>query len=134
MQSPTKEGARAMTYAITAVSGQLGREIALKSIDKLGVKDVVGLARTPHHVKDLGIKVRPGDYDKPEELRASLQGIDALVLVSGMAAPEDRIQQHRNVIESAKDEQTGAVSEDRRKGSWPRVGGHDGSRSVIVHH
>ncbi len=91
-----------MTYAITAVSGQLGREIALKSIDKLGVKDVVGLARTPHHVKDLGIEVRPGDYDKPEELRASLQGIDALVLVSGMAAPEDRIQQHRNVIESAK--------------------------------
>ncbi len=76
-----------MTYAITAVSGQLGREIAQKSIDKLGVKDVVGLARTPHHVKDPGIEVRPGDYDKPEELLASLQGIDALVLVSGMAAP-----------------------------------------------
>ncbi|MBT8418858.1 MAG: NAD(P)H-binding protein [Silicimonas sp.] len=48
------------------------------------------------------MEVRPGDYDKPDDLRASLGGIDALVLVSGMAPPEDRIQQHRNVIEAAK--------------------------------
>lgn len=91
-----------MTYAVTAVSGQLGREIALKLVDKLGSENVVGLARTPVHVKDLGIEVRPGDYDNPEDLRASLNGVDALGLVSGMAPPEDRIQQHRNVIEAAK--------------------------------
>ncbi len=91
-----------MTYAITAVSGQLGREIALKLIDKLGPGQVVGLARTPDHVKGLDIEVRPGDYEKPEDLRSSLKGVDALVLVSGMAPPEDRIQQHRNVIQAAK--------------------------------
>lgn len=91
-----------MTYAITAVSGQLGREIALKLIDKVGSENVMGLARTPARVKGLGIEVRAGDYDKPDELRASLQGMDALILVSGMAPPEDRIGQHRNVIEAAK--------------------------------
>ncbi len=36
-----------MTLAVTAVSGQLGREIALKLIDKVGTENVVGLARTP---------------------------------------------------------------------------------------
>ncbi|WP_386682693.1 NAD(P)H-binding protein [Loktanella sp. R86503] len=91
-----------MIYAVTAVSGQLGREIALKLIEKVGADNVIGLARTPDHVKGLGIEVRPGDYDKPDDLCASLQGIDGLVLVSGMAPPQDRIQQHRNVIEAAK--------------------------------
>lgn len=91
-----------MTYAITAVSGQLGREIALKLIDTTGSGSVVGLARTPARADGLGIEVRPGDYDRPGDLRSSLEGIDALVLVSGMAAPGDRIQQHRNVIEAAK--------------------------------
>ncbi|MEG3663355.1 NAD(P)H-binding protein [Celeribacter halophilus] len=91
-----------MIYAVTAVSGQLGREIALKLIDQFGTNNVIGLARTPAHVEGLGIEVRPGDYDKPDDLRTSIDGIDALVLVSGMAPPEDRIQQHRNVIEAAK--------------------------------
>lgn len=91
-----------MVYAVTAVSGQLGREIARKLIDRFGVGNVIGLARTPARVEGLGIEVRPGDYVKPDDLRASLDGIGALVLVSGMAPPEDRIQQHRNVIEAAK--------------------------------
>lgn len=91
-----------MIYAVTAVSGQLGREIALKLIEKVGAGNVIGLARTPDHVKGLGIEVRPGDYDTPDDLHASLRGIDALVLVSGMAPPQDRIQQHRNVIEAVK--------------------------------
>lgn len=91
-----------MIYAVTAVSGQLGREIVLKLIEKVEQAQVVGLARTPDHVEGLGIEVRPGDYDKPEDLRASLEAINALVLVSGMAHPEDRIGQHRNVIDAAK--------------------------------
>lgn len=91
-----------MTYAVTAVSGQLGHEIARKLIALPGTTPVIGLARTPEKVIDLGVEVRPGDYDQPEQLRTSLQGVDALVIVSGMAPPEDRIQQHRNVIDAAR--------------------------------
>ncbi len=91
-----------MTYAVTAVSGQLGREIARGLISQLGDETVIGLARTPSKVTDLGVEVRPGDYDKPEQLQTSLAGVDALVIVSGMAPPEDRIQQHRNVIDAAR--------------------------------
>lgn len=91
-----------MICAVTAVSGHLGREIALKLMDRLGAGQVVGLARTPDRASDLGVEVRPGDYDEPDQLVASLQGVGTLVLVSGMAPPDDRIQQHRNVIEAAK--------------------------------
>lgn len=92
-----------MQYAVTAVSGQLGQEIARKLIARTDHSSVIGLARTPDHVPDIGIELRLGDYDKPQDLKASLAGIDALVLVSGMAAPDVRIGQHRNVIDAAKD-------------------------------
>ena len=90
-----------MRYAVTAVSGQLGQEIARKLIERTDHASVIGLARTPGNAPELGIEVRPGDYDQPDALRTSLAGVDALVLVSGMAPPEDRIGQHRNVIEAA---------------------------------
>ncbi|SFB10388.1 NAD(P)H dehydrogenase (quinone) [Poseidonocella pacifica] len=91
-----------MTYAVTAVSGQLGRAIAETLVALPGGVPVVGLARSPGKVADLGIDLRPGDYERPEQLQASLTGVDALVIVSGMAPPDQRIQQHRNVIDAAR--------------------------------
>ncbi len=91
-----------MTIAVTAVSGQLGREIAQALLEMPGGTPVVGLARTPQKALGLGIEIRPGDYSKPDQLQASLAGIDALLLVSGIDAPDERIQQHRNVIEAAR--------------------------------
>ncbi|UYV38091.1 SDR family oxidoreductase [Rhodobacteraceae bacterium D3-12] len=90
------------TFAVTAVSGQLGHEIARKLIALPGGASVIGLARTPTKVTDLGVELRPGDYDQPDQLQTSLEGVDALLIVSGMAPPEDRIQQHRNVIDAAR--------------------------------
>ncbi|WP_417494394.1 SDR family oxidoreductase [Maricaulis sp.] len=91
-----------MTIAITAVSGHLGQAIARTLIDMPGIGPVVGLARTPAKASGLGIEVRPGDYTRPDQLKTSLAGVDTLLLVSGMDAPDARIQQHRNVIEAAK--------------------------------
>lgn len=91
-----------MTIAVTAVSGHLGREIARKLIALPNGEPVIGLARTPKNAQALGIELRPGDYNQPDQLRASLAGVDTLLLVSGMDAPDARIQQHRNVIEAAK--------------------------------
>lgn len=88
--------------AVTGASGQLGSEIVKATIEVVGKDSVIGLARTPSKAEPLGIEVRPGDYDSPNDLRDSLQGIDTLLLVSGMAAPDKRIDQHRNVIEAAK--------------------------------
>lgn len=91
-----------MTIAVTAVSGHLGRAITQTLTDKPGIETIVGLARTPAKATGLGIEVRPGDYTRPDQLKTSLTGVDTLLLVSGMDAPDARIQQHRNVIEAAK--------------------------------
>ncbi len=91
-----------MRIAVTAASGQLGSAVVAAAVAELGAENVVGLARTPAKAQHLGVEVRPGDYDDREALTRSLAGIDRLLLVSGMAAPEDRIGQHRNVIEAAK--------------------------------
>ena len=91
-----------MTIAVTAVTGQLGSTIAEALLAMGSGEPVIGLARSPDKAEGLGIEIRPGDYDDVDQLRASLAGIDTLLLVSGMAAPEDRIGQHRNVINAAK--------------------------------
>lgn len=93
----------AHTIGVTAASGQLGAAIVRAAIKVVGKEDVIGLARTPSKAAFLGVAVRPGDYNSKEQLTESLQGIDRLVLVSGMDAPEKRIDQHRNVIDAAKD-------------------------------
>ena len=88
--------------AITAASGQLGSEIVKATCLVIGQENVVGLARTPAKAAHFGVDVRQGDYNNQEALATSLQGIDTVLLVSGMDAPDKRIGQHRNVIAAAK--------------------------------
>lgn len=91
-----------MKIAVTAVSGQLGKEIVKATIALLKRDDVIGLARTPDKAENLGIEIRPGDYNDKNELEKSLRSVDTLLLVSGMDDPEKRIEQHRNVIQAAQ--------------------------------
>jgi NAD(P)H dehydrogenase (quinone) len=88
---------------ITAVSGQLGTAIAKKAIEEFGVENVVGTARNPEKAKNLGIKIFKGDYDSKNDFNMAMKGVDAVLLVSSMSAPENRIEQHRNVINAAKE-------------------------------
>ncbi|MDB6178724.1 SDR family oxidoreductase [Paracoccus sp. Z330] len=91
-----------MKIAVTAASGQLGGAIVNALVKEQGHENVVGLARTPANARSLGVEIRPGDYEAADQLRVSLKGVDALLLVSGLEAPEKRIPQHRNVINAAR--------------------------------
>jgi NAD(P)H dehydrogenase (quinone) len=92
-----------MKIAVTASSGGLGSAIIKQLLKQLAKTQVIGLARTPEKAQDLGVEVRNGDYNDKDELVKSLSGIDAVLLVSGMDAPDKRIGQHRNVINAAKE-------------------------------
>lgn len=91
-----------MKIAITAASGHLGSEIVKATVALQSLDQVIALARTPQKAAHLGVEVRPGDYGDQAGLEASLQGVDALLLVSGMDAPDKRIEQHRYVISAAQ--------------------------------
>jgi len=90
-----------MTIAVTAASGKLGSEIVRAIQRRSPEEHPIGLARTVERASGLGIEVRPGDYDDRSQLEASLVGVDTLLLVSGMAPPDERIHQHRNVLSAA---------------------------------
>jgi NAD(P)H dehydrogenase (quinone) len=92
-----------MKIAVTTASGNLGSTIINHLKQEIGAENVIGIARTPEKAKHLGVEIRKGDYNSKEEFLSALQGVDAVVLVSGMDHPDKRIQQHRNVIEAAKE-------------------------------
>ena len=91
-----------MKIAVTAASGHLGGEIIKACIKLVGKENVMGLARTPSKAEHLPVEIRTGDYNRQQDLRQSLDAVDTVLLVSSNDQPDNRIQQHRNVINAAQ--------------------------------
>lgn len=91
-----------MKIAVTAANGQLGSSIVNQLKKEIGEENVIGIVRSPEKASHLGVEIRKGDYDSRGDFNTALKGIDAVMLISGMDDPQKRIQQHRNVIEAAK--------------------------------
>ncbi len=91
-----------MKIGVTAANGQLGSSVVNKLKKQIGEKSVIGIVRSPEKASHLGIEVRKGDYNNPDDFDTALKGIDRILLISGMDDPKKRIQQHKNVIEAAK--------------------------------
>ena len=97
-----------MTIAISGASGQLGR-IAIESLKtRVDAGTIVALARDPAKVADLQVEGRAFDYTRPETLAPALKGVDVLALISSSDF-EDRVGQHKNVIEAAKSAGVGRI-------------------------
>ncbi|MFD2914158.1 SDR family oxidoreductase [Psychroserpens luteus] len=91
-----------IVIAVTSASGKLGASIVKHLIHIIGKDNVIGIARTPERAKHLGVEIRKGDYNNREDFNEALKGVNVVLLVSGMDQPDQRIIQHRNVIEAAK--------------------------------
>ena len=91
-----------MKIGITAASGKLGEAVIQELLKEVDKDDIIAIARTPKNAQHLGVEIRKGDYNSPEEFDVALKGVDAVLLVSGMDEPQKRIIQHRNVIAAAK--------------------------------
>ncbi|MEM8702981.1 MAG: NAD(P)H-binding protein [Pseudomonadota bacterium] len=91
-----------MKLAVTAASGQLGRAVIEHLKTTHPVEDIIGVARTPEKAADLGVEIRQGSYGDRNAFETALEGVEAVLLVSGNDAPEKRIEQHRAVIDGAR--------------------------------
>jgi NAD(P)H dehydrogenase (quinone) len=92
-----------MKVAVTAASGQLGGAIVKQLIGEIGSENIVGTARNSSKIQDLGITVKKGDYNNKPDFDEALQGVDVVMIISGMDAPDKRVEQHRNIIHAARD-------------------------------
>nr|ACP17975.1 putative nucleoside-diphosphate-sugar epimerase [Pseudomonas nitroreducens] len=91
--------------AITAGTGNLGQAI----VERLGDCGLIGqvrlTARDPKRLRaaaEEGFQVAKADYTDIGSLDQALQGVEVLLLISGTAPNEIRIQQHKSVIDAAK--------------------------------
>lgn len=90
-------------YAVTGATGQFGRLAIASLLHRVDASQIVALARDPAKAQDLerlGVTVRAFDYDVPDRLSASLEGVTRLLLVSSDAL-DRRIAQHKAVIDAA---------------------------------
>jgi NAD(P)H dehydrogenase (quinone) len=93
-----------MDPADPAASGQLG-QAAVRALQALGDAntEIIALARSPAKAAHLGVETRVGDYEDRMGLEQAFRGVDTALLISGMAPPEERIGQHFNVIDAARE-------------------------------
>lgn len=90
-----------MKIAVTGASGQLGSAVTEVLKRTAGVTPI-GVARSPAKAGWLEVEVREGDYNRPDQLEKAFRGIQSVLLVSGMAPADERLRQHKTVIDCAR--------------------------------
>ncbi|MFA6400351.1 MAG: SDR family oxidoreductase [Salinivirgaceae bacterium] len=90
-----------MKIGVTGATGQLGRLVVENLKKKVATETIVALVRKPEKATVLGVEARAFDYTQKENLVASLQGIDKLLLISGNEIGQ-RLPQHKAVIAAAR--------------------------------
>ncbi|MBK1614089.1 NAD(P)-dependent oxidoreductase [Rubrivivax gelatinosus] len=90
-----------MTIAMTGATGQLGRLVVQRLVQRVPAAEVLALVRSPSKAADLGVAARAADYTRPETLAAALAGVQTLLLISSNEIGQ-RAAQHRNVIAAAR--------------------------------
>lgn len=91
---------------ITGATGHLGKA-TIDSLLEMGtpVNQITALVREENKaadLKEIGVQIKVGDYTNYTSLKDALKGVDKLLLVSSSALA-DRLTQHKNVINAAKE-------------------------------
>lgn len=91
---------------VTGATGQLGRAIVEKLVERIPATQVGASVRDPQKANDLvalGVRVRRGDFAEPATLSHAFEGATQVLIVSSNAASYggDPRAQHRSAIEAA---------------------------------
>lgn len=90
---------------VTGATGGLGHETIEALLTTTPATEIAALVRDASKATDLaqrGVDVRQADYFDSPALVQAFQGIEKVLLVSSVAFT-DRVSQHRNVIDAAKE-------------------------------
>ncbi|NTE03153.1 SDR family oxidoreductase [Agrobacterium tumefaciens] len=98
---------------VTGATGNLGKA-SIDSLLKRGItpNDITALVRDETKAAELrskGIKIKVGDYQNYDSLKSAFQGVDKLLLVSSSSDIVYRFEQHKNVINAARETGVGHI-------------------------
>lgn len=89
---------------ITGATGQLGSTVIDFLLKKLPPSQLAALVRDENKATDLtkkGVNICVGNYDDIASLDKAMQGIKKVLLIAG-TDEDNRVQQHKNVVDAAK--------------------------------
>lgn len=94
-----------MSIAVTGATGQLGHQVIESLIERqVAPEEIVAVVRNADKAQDLadrGVRVAVAAYEDADALKAALEGVQRLVMVSGSEIGK-RVAQHSNVIQAAQ--------------------------------
>ncbi|WP_369171616.1 SDR family oxidoreductase [Streptomyces sp. R28] len=94
-----------MSIVVTGANGHLGRHVVEQLLEKVPADQVTAVVRTPEKGADLaerGVKIAVADYNTPDTFDALFAAGDKVLLISGSEVGNDRVGQHKVVINPAK--------------------------------
>jgi len=92
---------------VTGATGNLGKATINSLLNKgISAKNIAALLRDESksaEFKSKGIQVRIGDYQNFDSLKSAFQDVEKLLLISSSSVIAQRFEQHKNVINAAKE-------------------------------
>ncbi len=91
---------------VTGATGQIGRQIVEGLLTQLPSAQIGASVRDPEKARDFeqrGVRVSKGDFTDPSSLAEALDGAEQVLIISGNTLGEERVRQHGNAIQAAKD-------------------------------
>jgi NAD(P)H dehydrogenase (quinone) len=89
---------------VTGATGQLGTAVIKTLLEKTSATQIAALVRDESKasaLKERGVDIRVGSYDDTVSLNQATHGIEKVLLIAG-TDEENRLQQHQNVVDAAK--------------------------------
>ncbi|GLB53778.1 NAD(P)-dependent oxidoreductase [Neptunitalea chrysea] len=93
-----------MQLLVTGATGNLGRSIIEALLNNIPAQNITALVRNEEKIVDIkakGVTIFEGDYDNVPSLESAMEHVDTVLLISA-GDQGNRIQQHKNVIDTAK--------------------------------
>ncbi|SHJ90529.1 NAD(P)H dehydrogenase (quinone) [Reichenbachiella agariperforans] len=93
-----------MQILVTGTTGNLGRSVIETLLKNIPAQNISAFVREEEKILELkakGINVFRGDYDNVSTLESAMANVDTVLLISA-GDQGNRLQQHRNIIDTAK--------------------------------
>ncbi|MGW2828489.1 SDR family oxidoreductase [Streptomyces sp. NPDC001286] len=94
-----------MSIVVTGATGNLGRHVVEQLLEKVPAEQITAVVRDEAkgaHLAARGVKLAVADYNTPETFDQVFSAGDKVLLISGSEVGNDRVGQHKVVINAAK--------------------------------